>query len=66
MIAVLYNRAVTWIEVCTRCGRNFSVTEIGGTVGIADRESIGCPYCNTVVKCQKSSGVFKSEKLPER
>ena len=53
-------------ETCTnaKCGKEFSVTIIGaGVPGGKESEPIICPYCNTVVRTERTSGTFRTSVL---
>ena len=56
------------IEVCQRCGRPFSVSEIGGSMpGSKEREEIACPHGCTWSFTEMSNGSFQTSPLtPEQ
>jgi DNA-directed RNA polymerase subunit RPC12/RpoP len=54
------------MEKCSseKCGKEFSVTEIGGGVpGGEESEQITCPYCYTLIRTERTSGTFRASPL---
>ncbi len=54
------------IEVCERCGRPFTVSEIGGSMsGSKEREEIACPHGCRWSRTQMINGYFQTAALTE-
>ena len=56
------------MEICNneKCKKEFYVSEIGGGVpGGKERESVICPYCDSVVRTEMTSAVFVTRKVED-
>lgn len=52
------------IESCQKCGRPFSVHELGGQMpGTKEPEEITCPSCHTLWGTEGSNGTFQTAAL---
>jgi len=56
-------------ETCMndKCGKQFTVTVIGGGVpGGKESEPVICPHCGTVVRTERTSGTFRTSPVPDK
>lgn len=56
------------MDKCTNenCKKKFYVSKIGGGVpGGKEKESIICPYCNTIVRTEMTSATFITSRIED-